>query len=363
MDRKLAVRLLLAVAGVVLAALYFRLGGNPDAAPKSTQTPAGSPLHATPSPHVAVLENLRAELQSGQAGQPELEALRQRLLSLPPNQAIAEIRAFLASGKDTALRSEFEIGEGGALAGAPTLRVFLLDLLGQISRSSGSDAGAQLAREILETKSSPDEWALSLRNVAWHDPKAKPYLAGKMREMLAHEPWLQRPSDGFLEAFDVIVYTADPTFVPQLAELRENGPDDIQRAAAIAMDRLSEVAPLQVMTYLNANPSEFADLPMLRADFYAKANLAVPAERAALEVYLARQDVTHDEKAKLIRALATPTSFISDNLLTENPPPDDDLARLRHYGTVLQEWQAQGRFPQLQNEIAQMNGRIAAHLR
>src|SRR5690606_31047200 len=119
---------------------------------------------------VTGLDNLRTHLQSGEAGMPELDALRERLLSMPPEQAIAEIRDFLATGKDSALRSEFEIGEGGALEGAPTLRVFLLDLLGQISRTGGSDAGAQLAREILKTKSSADEWALSLRNIAWHDP-------------------------------------------------------------------------------------------------------------------------------------------------------------------------------------------------
>jgi hypothetical protein len=243
------------------------------------------------------------------------------------------------------------------------LRVFLLELLGQISRSSGSEAGAQLAREILDTKTSPEEWAVSLRNIAWHDPNSRPYLASKMREMLSHEPWLQHPSPGFLQAFDVIAYTGDPTFVPQLAQLRREGSGEVQRAAAVAMDRLSEVAPLKVMDYLNSNPSEYADRPMLRADFYAKADLTVPAQRAAVETYLARPDVTLEEKTKFLAAFATPASFVSDNLLTSNPPPSDDLARLRHYGTVLQEWQQRGQFPQLQNEMARKGGRVAAQVR
>ena len=90
----------------------------------------------------------------------------------------------------------------------------------------------------------------------------------------------------------------------------------MERAAVVAMDRLSETAPLEVMSYLNAHPAEFADLPLVRADFYTRADLNVPAQRAAVETYLARTDVTLEEKTKLLGGLASPATFISDNLLT-----------------------------------------------
>lgn len=292
----------------------------------------------------------------------ELDALRRRLLAAPPTEALAEIQRFLATGQDSALRSDFTVGEGGALEGAPSLRVFLLDLLGQIARGSGSDVAAIVARGVLERKTSPDEWAIALRNVAWHDRAARPYLAAKMREMLAHEPWTRSPSDGLLEAFDVIVYTADPAFIPQLAQLRGGSVIDLQRAAAVAMDRLSETAPLEVMRYLNAHPTEYADRPLVRADFYARADLGVPAQRAALETYLSRADVGLEEKTKLLGGLASPASFVSDNLLTPNLPPGDDLPRLQHYASVLAEWQQQGRFPELRSAMARLEGRLKAQV-
>jgi hypothetical protein len=86
----------------------------------------------------------------------------------------------------------------------------------------------------------------------------------------------------------------------------------------------------------------------------------VPAQRTALETYLSRGDVSLPEKAKLLGGLASPATFISDNLLTPNPPPDDDLARLRQYATVLQQWQQQSRFTPLQGEMATVAARLHA---
>src|SRR5205085_2192857 len=114
---------------------------------------------------------------------------------------------------------EFALAPGNILAGAPTLRVFLMDLLGQLSKSTGDNAADAMARNVLETKTSPEEWALSLRNVAWHEPAAKKYLADKVREMLAEPAWIAAPSVGLLESFDVIVFSGDPTFIPQLADM------------------------------------------------------------------------------------------------------------------------------------------------
>lgn len=331
-------------------------GTQSEAAPtgktSSTPGPANSPA--------AGIDNLFARLQSGEASDAEVEALRRALLIADPERATAAIQAFLQSGRDIPTRQEFLIGEGGTLSSAPTMRTLLLDVLGQISKKSGSDAAAVVSRQVLETKESPDEWAVAMRNVGWHDPKAKPYLAGKVREMLSHEPWKLQPSTGFLESFDVIVYSEDPTFIPDLANLLGGESEELRRASAVALDRLSAMAPLEVMNHLNANPGELADRPFLRADYYAKTDLSNPAQRQALEVYLARGDVSLPEKTKLLKALATPASFVSENLLTASPPPEADDSPLRdqQLSQTLDQWMQQGRFPQLQEEM----GRVRAQL-
>lgn len=370
---------LVAIAGFLVVASVVYLWRSPGQAPQTgeessarTPSPSGenanrtmaSGSHQTASessdPLQAGIDRLIARLQSGQASDADVEALRQELLNADPQQATAAIRAFLDSGRDIETRQEFMIGEGGVLAGAPTMRTLLLDVLGQISRKTRSSAAAEVSRSILEKKDSPDEWAVAMRNVGWHDPKSKPYLAGKFREMLTHEPWTTQPSAGFLESFDVAVFSGDPALVPDLSNILSGENEELRRAAAVALDRLSAMAPLQVMSHLNANPTELADRPFLRADYYAKTDLSNPAQRQALETYLARNDVSLPEKTKLLKALATPASFVSDNLLTSTPsaPVDDSPFRTQQLSQTLDQWLQQNRFPELQGEMGQLRQRV-----
>lgn len=324
-------------------------------APEESPEPA---MPASRSALLALIDRVLAALQVG-PNEAAVEELRRTLLAADPRQAIRAIEDFLAEGRDAATGGEFSLGEKGALASAPTLRVLLLDVLGQISRGTRSDAAAKVSRAILESKDSADEWALALRNVAWHEPGAKPYLAGKMREMLAHEPWRARPSAGMLEAFDVIVFAEDTALVPDLAAMQRTGSRELQYAAAIALDRLAEQGPLEVMTYLNTHPTELADRPLLRADYYAKADLAQIAQRAAVEIYLGRPDVTAEEKVKLLKGLATPATFVAETLLTEPPPPDDGTARLAALARATSDWLAAERFPDLRPHLQQLQQRLA----
>ncbi len=334
---------------------------SPGEAPLGSAVPSvpTAPLVAfTKDPVLARIEQLFARLQRGDATGPDLAALRTALLIGDPARSSAAISAFLATGSDAPTGQEFAVGEGGTLAGAATLRVFLMDVLGEISRQTGGDAAAKIARQVLETKTSADEWAVSLRNVAWHEPGAKAYLANRMREMLAYEPWRTAPSGGMLEAFDVVVFAQDTTFIPTLAGFLSGAPSPLQQASAVALDRLSEAAPLAAMTWLNSHPAELADRPFLRADFYAKADLRQLAQRQALEFYLGRQDVTAVEKTKLLKALAVPGTFLSDNLLTSPAPPDDDAVRQAALSKTLADWQAAGRFPELHPQMQQVQSRL-----
>ena len=368
-------RLLIIVGTVVLAVslavmiVGSRLQPKGSAAPKGTATPvpAGTPapdaqngaakkISAVPSSNP--IDQLLALLESGTATEGDLEALKRTLLAADPALATAAIRDFLATGRDARTGLDFALRPGGDLA-APTLRVLLMDVLGRIAKRDGTDAAAKVARETLEKKDSADEWAVALRNVAWAEPKATAYLAEKAREMLAFAPWRAAPTSGMLEAFDVIVFTKDASLTADLASAQSDPNEQLRHAADVALDRLAAASPLDVMSYLNAHPTTLAERPMLRADYFAKADLTQPGQKTALEFYLGRPDIADAEKTKLLKALATPATFVSENLLTVPPPEPDDAVREHAILAATHEWLTGKRFPALETQLLQLQRRLA----
>lgn len=340
--------------GAIVCYLFFA-GQSQQVITIPTPPARGATMSATPAPAPSDspvfdrINQLLAKFRRNAATPDDLAALRRDLLA-DPAAGIAAIRKFLATGEDAATGQRFTVGAGGVMDGSPTLRIFLLDLLGQLSRENGG-AGAEVAREILSKKDSPDEWALAMRNLAWAEPKSLPFLASKMHEMLAYEPWTATPTSGMLEAFDVAVFSGDASFVPTLGALARGGNTALQRAATVALDRLAENSPLSVMQYLNANPATIADLPFVRADYFAKANLSDAGQRKAVETYLGRADVGVAEKAKFLHAIASPGSFVSDSLLSTSAPPDDAAARYAGIAAATTEWTRSNRFPELDEHI------------
>jgi hypothetical protein len=319
------------------------------------KSPTSTPVDNSPG---GLLKNAVERLRDGTFTPEDLAALRAALLSADPAQAIAAITAFLATGQDVNTGERFGVGSGGELSGAPTLRVLLLDILGRICKKTGGPEAAAMSRALLERKTSADEWAVALRNVGWTTPGERQYLANKVREMLRYEAWRRQPSGGFLESFDVIVFTRDVTFTPDLAELAKDENPALQRAAGIAMDRLAEMSPLEVMNWLNTNPAEFAGKPMLRADYFTKADFTQPAQRQAVETYLSRADVEPKEKTKLLNGIASPGSFTADNLLTLPPPEDDAPEKVAALQKTVGEWVAGNRFPSLLPVLLQLQARL-----
>jgi hypothetical protein len=281
------------------------------------------------------------------------------LLQEDPGAVLSAIREFLATGRDSVTAQPFAIAQGGGnLASSPTFRVWLLDLAGALDRAGQTGEAAAISRQILVTKGSAEEWAVALRNVAWAEPESAPYLAAKFREMVSYPPWAAAPTAGLLEAFDVAVFSRDPALIPILAEMLQGSQPALRRSAGVALDRLAENAALPVMNYLNTHPQILSERPMLRADYFAKADLAAFAERAALETYLARGDVSIAEKTKLVKVLAAPGSFISDNLLTSARDPTEDATRAAGLDRAINEWLVANRFPELAPVLAQVRGRL-----
>ena len=360
MDRRGAI--LFAACALAGAILFYVAESSRRSARPKTQPAAAQP---TPPPATPAAEpeptdrigGVLAKLRRSSVNASDLALLRRDLFA-DPAAGIAAIRRFLATHEDASTGQPFTVGTDGTLLAAPTLRLFLLDLLGRLSREMRSGDGAAVAREILEKKDSPDEWALALRNVAWAEPKSRPFLAQKMHEMLGYEPWIASPTGGMIEAFDVAVFSGDPTFIPTLAELSRGQNTSLQRAATVALDRLAETSPLAVMNYLNANPATIADLPYVRADYFAKANLADVQQRSAVEQYLDRADVGVPEKTKFIHAVASPGSFVADSLLSTASAPDDGTARQAGIAAAAAEWVRTNRFPPLREHVVWLHERV-----
>ena len=90
------------------------------------------------------------------AGDPEtsrtiLAGLRSWLAALPREVASRELLAFLRQEKDAATKLDVTVKAGGTLGDASSLRVCLLDYLGQIDRP----AAAALGRQILSALTPP----------------------------------------------------------------------------------------------------------------------------------------------------------------------------------------------------------------
>lgn len=278
-----------------------------------------------------------------------LKALREALARIDPATGIAAVRDFLASGQDGVTGERFKVGPGGVLQSAPTMRTLLMDQLGSWSNQIHTADAAEVARQILDTKGSADEWAVSLRNVAWNDPEgSKTLLAGKARDLITYKPWQQSPTAGYMEAFDSAAYSGDATLLEVLEPLGKDR-SAVQQAALVAIDRLSAMAPGPVADYLNAHPEVLADRPLMRADYMGKVDLSDAAQKAEAETYLQRPDVTLPEKTKFLERLGVPAGFVSNNLLTPPyPPAMPILERRALVNQTAASWLESGQFPTLQ---------------
>lgn len=352
----------------VLLGLQLRQNRGPSSKPPPVTRQADLPPPNTPGSSeeslveqksaAGILAKYFARLRSGDLRPGDLNAMRAALLSAPKSEAIAAILKFLATGQDASTGESFSVGTRGELSGAPTFRVLLLDLLGRLCRENKTNEALTFSKQLLEHKTSADEWAIALRNTGWADPKNTAYLERKAREMLTYQPWRQQPSAGFREAFDVVVFSQSTSLIPELADMLTGEDPSLQTSAAVALDRLAERAPLAAMNFLNQNQAELANKPYLRADYFSKADFTQPAQRSAVETYLARTDVEIPEKVKLLAVFASPGSFAADSLLTDPPPEEFPPERTAALRTAIGDWLAAGKFPELTTAMRQLQRQI-----
>jgi hypothetical protein len=368
-----SVRLLLILVGgvaVIVVAFHPKRGADSRIAPVASgdrpNVPPASPisglaLKAGRSPDSAFHEAFEAARTGADARsmRQRLAELRDRLAAMPRQEAVAAVRKWLDSKTDAPTHLGFQLASNGQLNEAPTLRTFLLDELGRLEPAAAADE----AKVILASMDSPDEWAVALRDLALGDSSdaGRQLLEQKMSDMLGYAAWQQNPSVGYLEAFDVAVYLGGTDLLPALSGLvRTQDNPAVAHASYLALDRLVINDPTTTLGALEQDPTMMEGRESTRADYFARANVADAQQRQIVEAYLLNPEISGNELNTFASVFPNANFMVSPNLLTQTALPDraalDDLDSASL--SVVQQWQADPRFANLQPALQKMAGRL-----
>jgi hypothetical protein len=291
-----------------------------------------------------------------------LAEIKQSLLELEPAETIEEIERLLESGLDRPTQLSFEIGSDQSLTAWPTLRTFILDLLIELD----PEAASRISRGILTEPTTPDEWAIALRNIASVDTAAEDigYLKLKTRQLIDVPAWRRKPTIGYLNAFDLLVHTADFDATPRLSRMiREPDHPAVTHAGFLTLDRLVLKDSTEMLDHLARDEELNRTRPEMVAQMFARADL-----RSEDQVRMLRGWLLDPERPPVqIEAFAGifPNSnlMISNNLLTKQAIPlKAELdQREREALKVVERWQDEPEFqhlrPHLDSIVARLQSR------
>ena len=163
-------------------------------------------LHAPDPALKAELQTLKSRLAQKPDRETVLRLLRefmQKAFASNPDAAASALLEFLRTGEDLSTSLGFVVGEAG-LEEWPTLRAFLLDLLGKIDPEMASRYALDT---VIPAKSSTVEYAVSLQ-ILWNHggaEKPTPELTQAWLGLLKKADWSARPDPAWLESLDLRV--------------------------------------------------------------------------------------------------------------------------------------------------------------
>jgi hypothetical protein len=291
-----------------------------------------------------------------------LDEARSYLFSLPPETAVAVIAEYLEDpSRNTPTHIDFSVGQLGVLSGHSSLRVALLDWLGQLD----SMKAEIVATKILQKPTESDEWAVSLRNFANVNStfEGREFLRSKTEELIRNPAWRENPSIGYLEAFDVLVQTHAVESTTLLAELVSNKDPNgkaTAHAAYLALDRLVIAEPVKMMKALAVETNLTRACGPMVANMFARADLRHPLQRELVRNYLLDPSRTPDELAAFSGVYPNANFTISKNLLTRTSTPTAQELRAHDAAalTIVDSWLVEPAFEPLTPYLATMHRRL-----
>lgn len=381
-QRKHPCRRLIGVAAIALLAALavwlWQRGLKRTALPQtqgvSTTTEASSPQTTPATAVIATRTNNPADASApglkemfgsveaakdAKTARQRLAELRGALSAMPTGAAVSAIRQFLDSKADAPTHLGFKLAANGSLDEAPSLRTFLLDELARLDPAAAVD----YSKVVLANMDSADEWAVALRSLALGDTStaARALLQQKTSALLQYAPWQQNPSTGFLEAFDVAVYLGGTDLLPALSSLvREQDNPAAAHAAYLALDRLVISDATTLLNAMEAAPDLMQGRELMRANFFARADVRDPQQRQVLESYLLDPRIGAAEIAAFAGVYPNANFMISPNLLTQTQTPDRAALTSRDAASlaVAQQWLADPRFANLGPELQKITVRL-----
>jgi hypothetical protein len=338
--------------------------------------PGGAPIDSSvlddQSPELENLKQQIADAERRLGAAPALDDSRRLLLNLAKNldsakpiSAVAAIVDYLHSGRDAQTGLEFVLSpEGGTLEESPTLRAWLMDLLGSLDPV----AAASLARAQLSERRSRNggESALAMRNLVWGSGQP---LAGVDRQILqsaslehvANPKWSADPETGYLEGFDAAVFIPSRAATERLAEIiaHASNPRAMRFAAGLALERIAEVSHADSLAAIAASSLD----PSIKGDLLARANPADDDAMRVLEDFLSNADASEAQNffwrafPQASRAVG-PRLISPETSMADSGQMDRDLMALE----VLEGWSNQLSIPQHGPALRATLERLKGHL-
>ncbi len=334
--------------------------------PPEPDDPAVSALFASITSAASALQALppMSETERKARAEEVLRQLKAALSSGALSASVAAILEYLASGSNAASGLPFRVGEGGSLESAPTLRAFLLDLLGTLDPIAAAD----YSRKHLNASTGvPEEMALAMRNLVWGSggsPGAgdRSLIQSNVEGLLGSDGWRQNPSTSYLESFDAAVFLADPATTAQLAGVvAERGASSA--AALLALERIAQSGNPELLAEIASPASPLATQPAFRAELLARAEVADPAAREVVERYLTDPGIPVQEKELFLKAFPLRSQTEGPRLITESVAPANLPALDQAAVEVLRTWKDDPAFRSVQPGISAAIERIEEYLR
>lgn len=346
--------------------------GNPPAAAAVSPLPASAGNPSGVSKATAA-DHLRSALAALKGTTNPIETtkiladLRAYLDSLPTDLAGTVIRDFLA---DPALNAsthiDFAIGKNGFLDGHPSLRIALLDWLGQIDPHQA----LIVSQQILATSTDADEWAVSLRNYARTstDSQSRDFLRTKTEDLIQNPAWRANPSIGFFQSFDVLVHTHSTESTGLLSDLvADTTPQGaaIAHAAFLTLDRLTFREPAIMMEQLAARQNLTQSRGEMVANMFARADLRDPGQQQLVRAYLLDPARTEAELDGFTGVYPNANFSISKNLLSENLTLNSTeiIARIEGARGIVDVWLADPAFAPVKSHLTTLQLRLTTLMR
>jgi len=259
-------------------------------------------LHAPDPALKAELQTLKSRLAQKPDRETVLRLLRefmQKAFASNPDAAAAVLLEFLRSGEDLSTSLGFVVGEAG-LDEWPTLRAFLLDLLGKIDPEIASRYALET---VIPAKSSTVEYAVSLQ-ILWNHggaEKPTPELTQAWLGLLKKADWSTRPDPAWLESLDFAsrIPAVTPEFLKVSTEWLADPENVVERVGAVdlALERMAVQEPVAIMEVLVRDPSllSLGRGIYQRSQIFARANLNDVGQQRLLVAYVNGLDPTSRE--------------------------------------------------------------------